>query len=93
MALCIFGQPVGFKVTLYYPFTGIRFIGAFIGGFNFDVFIITKLVKNGQRDGLIEIDEDDGTFEAVDENSKTWLHELQARFEKAGLSLSDLTMN
>jgi len=46
-----------------------------------------------QRDGLIEIDEDDGTFEAVDENSKTWLHELQARFEKAGLSLSDLTMN
>ena len=46
-----------------------------------------------QEDGLIEIDEDDGTFEAVNENSKTWLHELQARFEKAGLSLSDLTMN
>lgn len=46
-----------------------------------------------QEDGLIEIDEDEGTFEVVDETSKAWLHELQARFEKAGLSLSDLTMN
>lgn len=54
---------------------------------------VFEILLGMQRDGLIDIDEDDGTFEAVDETSKTWLYELQARFELAGLALSDLTMS
>lgn len=54
---------------------------------------VFKILLGMQRDGLIEIDEDEGTFEVVDDTNKNWLHELQARFEKAGLALSDLTMN
>ena len=54
---------------------------------------VFEILLGMQRDGLIEIDEDDGTFEAVDDNDRRWLDELQHRFEKAGVSLSDLTMS
>ena len=45
-----------------------------------------------EQDGFIELHED-GTFDAIDDTDRGWLAEMQSRFEKAGLSLTDLTTN
>lgn len=57
--------------------------------FNDKVF---EVLLGMQRDGLIELDEDDGSFVPVDDDWD-WLKILTARCKSAGLKLHDETGN
>jgi hypothetical protein len=52
---------------------------------------VFDILLDMQRDGLIELDEDEGTFEPVDDTDRTWMDVLMQRFHAAGLNLCDLT--